>query len=204
MRHSRARWIKKQTSKNIPNSWKTPSLYPPKKSSLSHTAGEFYSPCLVFTTCVVLKSDRPTELEGLSIGVILTIPVMLRILHPTYQWGKSAEEREREKKEARQWFRFVLVPLSNKQTCETHSVHKINSSFTYCAVDVVLYSRLYPLRSGGKMQTRLRCSSSLVLFFSLARTHSQSDGIFFFFFFVIIKPRLTRREKGYAPGSWCI
>lgn len=148
-------------------------------------------------TSVALKSDRPTELEGLSIS--LRIPVMLRILHPTYHWGKSAKGG----KKAGGDFSACRAPLQTNGPVKDRSVHHHDTSFTS------LCCRCGPVQSAacthcGPVE---RCRADWgagdeVLSPSplRARTHTLSERIFG----AVLTPRLTRREKQDAPDSWCI
>lgn len=60
-----------------------------------------------------------------------------------------------------------------------------------CGVDVVLYGRVNPLRSGGKMQSRLRCRRSLVPFACAHTLTVRGD----FSVGAFLTPPLTKREK---------
>lgn len=137
---------------------------------------------------------------------------MLRILHPTYQWGESAKKEAEQEEEEKPGSDIALccVLLQKTKKLEEKKNKKLKKktdlwntcaktpSFTSCCT-----VGLYPLRSGGKMQTRLRCSRSLVPF-SCAHTHTVRGFFFFFFSFFLgafLTPQLTRREKRKTPRT---
>lgn len=104
---------------------------------------------------------------------------MLRILHPTYQWEKSAKGG----KKARQWFRFVLLPF--KQTDRRSEAPPLH---------LALYSPVQPAVSSAVRwkdahQTEVHLKSRPFLL----RAHTHSRGVWGV-------PSFTRREKGIRSG----
>lgn len=157
MEHWRTQWIE---STHISNSWRNIPRHfvPRRKTVFCPRAQSFIFPLLG------LRRNWLRIPTGSELGFFWRAPVMLRIPHLTYKWGKSAKEKWSSSPAGGDAWKPRTAPLSIRCRCIPHG-------------------RLYPLRSVGEMQSGSWCGRDRDPFpCARARTHARTEGEDSFFF----------------------
>lgn len=136
---------------------------------------------------------------------------MLRILHPTYQWGESAkkeaEQEEEEKPGSDIALCCVLLQKTKNWKKKKQEIEKKDRSVEHLCKNtllyILLYSRAVSTAVRWKDADQIEVQPKSRPFLLRAHTHSERLFLFLFFFFLgaFLTPQLTRREKRKTPRT---